>query len=234
MNKEIINELVLANRILSNEGILDGLGHISVRNAENQKTFFIAAAVPPLFVNEDDILEVDFEGNVLHRSGKRPVSERFLHASIYKERDDINTVFHGHHPLLVVFSITGIPLLPVCHVGSFLYQGVPVFHNYERGSGMLINTQEEGEKIQKCLGEKRALLMRAHGYVVVGETLRRTVASAIYMVTNAEIQLKALSIGREPEYLSYEEAKDAMEKALFSDSPLSRMWGYWAGRIKKH
>jgi ribulose-5-phosphate 4-epimerase/fuculose-1-phosphate aldolase len=231
MKPELIRDLVIANHILSNEGILDGLGHISTRNPENSSTFFIARSVPPISVTEEDIMEVDLDGNPVGGSQGRPVSERFLHALIYKQRKDVNAIFHGHHPKVLVFSLIGERLQPVCHLGSFLYQGVPVFKSYEKESGMLISSPHAAEKLAKTLRNKRAILMYGHGYVVVGETLRQTVAEAIYMVVNADIQLKILSVGKRSKGISRSQAKETMKKALFDDSPLSRMWDYWVQRL---
>lgn len=231
MERQILEELVLANRILSREKILDALGHISVRNPDNSETFLMACAKPPLLVTEEDIIEIDLEGRVVKGTDRKPVLERFLHSAIYKNRKDVNAVVHGHHPTVVVFSVTGIPLKPVTHTGSFIYEGVPVFDEYSPGSGTLIDNVREGEKVALCLGDKKALLMRGHGYIVVGESIRKAVASAIYMVVNAEVQWRSILCGREPKALSREEAQAASEKALFGESPLSRMWEYWRERV---
>lgn len=230
MNSDLVKELVTANHILSNEGILDGLGHISVRNPETKTSFFILRAIPPISVTEKDIMELDLDGNVIRGDGK-PVGERFLHAAIYKKRKDVNAVFHGHHQTLVAFSLIRESLRPVCHLGAFIYQGVPIFKAYEKGSGMLVNSPESGEKLAKTLKNKRALLMWAHGYVVVGGDLRRTVAEAIYLVINAEIQLKVLSLEKRVRAISTSEARETMEKALFDDSPLTRTWEYWVKKL---
>ncbi|MDR0489712.1 MAG: class II aldolase/adducin family protein, partial [Oscillospiraceae bacterium] len=56
--------LVLANRILANEGVFDAFGHISIRNPENPETFLITRSLSPELVTMDDILTLDFDGNV--------------------------------------------------------------------------------------------------------------------------------------------------------------------------
>ena len=112
----------MANRILANEGILDALGHVSLRNPENSKTFFQSRSLSPFEVTRNDILELDLEGNVVTGTTMRPYSERVIHAAILKARPDMNAVFHGHIASVIPFSVTGIPIRPVTHVGSFLYQ----------------------------------------------------------------------------------------------------------------
>jgi ribulose-5-phosphate 4-epimerase/fuculose-1-phosphate aldolase len=230
---EAIAQVVMANRILANEGVLDALGHVSLRNPENSGAFFQARSLSPFEVTADDILEINLDGNVLTNTTMRPYGERIIHGAILRARPDMNAVFHGHPASVIPFSVTNIPLRPVAHVGSFLYQGVPVYDDYEPDGGMLISTKQEGERIAKHLGQYRVHLLRGHGCDIVGESLPHVVASAIYLRDNATIQLQALQLGGDVKYLSSEEAKRAMEVALFNALPLDRMWNYWVARVKK-
>jgi len=224
----------MANRILANEGVLDALGHVSLRSPENPNAFFQARSISPFEVTAEDILEIDLDGNVLTKTTLRPYGERIIHGAILKARPDMNAVFHGHPASVIPFSVTNIPLRPVTHVGSFLYQGVPVYDDYERDGGMLISTKQEGERIARHLGQFRVHLLRGHGCDVVGESIPHVVASAIYLRDNATIQLQTLQLGGDVKYLSPEEAKRAMEVALFNALPLERMWNYWVARVKKN
>jgi ribulose-5-phosphate 4-epimerase/fuculose-1-phosphate aldolase len=230
---EAISQVVLANRILANEGILDALGHVSLRNPENPGTFFQARSLSPFEVTRGDILEIDLKGNVVTETTMRPYGERVIHAAILDARPEMNAVFHGHPASVIPFSVTGIPLRPVTHVGSFIYQGVSVYDDYEPHGGMLISTIEEGERIAKHLGQHRVHLLRGHGCDIVAETIPHLVASAVYLRDNAAIQLQALQLSQDVTYLSTEEAKRAMEVALFNPLPLERMWGYWIARVRR-
>ncbi len=229
---EAIEQVVMANRILANEGILDALGHVSLRNPEDPKTFFQARSVSPLQVSRGDVLEIDLEGNVLTNRDMRPYGERIIHAAILKARPEMNAVFHGHITAVIPFSVTGIPIRPITHVGSFLWQGVPLYDEYEPGGGMLISTKAEGERIARHLGNHRVHVLRGHGCNIVAEGLPHLVASAIYLRENAIIQMQSLQMAKEAEYLSDEEAMSAVNTALFADLPLQRMWGYWMARVK--
>lgn len=230
---EAAEQVVYANRILANEGILDALGHVSLRNPENPNTFFQSRSLSPFEVTREDILEIDLDGKVVTQTQMRPYGERIIHAAILKARPEMNAVFHGHPAAVIPFSVTGIPLRPVSHVGSFLYQGVPVYDEYEPGRGMLISSKEEGARIAKHLGQHRVQLLRGHGCNIVAESIPHVVASAIYLRDNALIQLQSMQIGKEVKYLSDEESKPAMQIALFDTLPLTRMWGYWTARVKK-
>lgn len=57
-------DLVTANQILANEGVLDALGHVSVRHPEND-SMLVSAYQSPALVESDDLLEMTFEGEVL-------------------------------------------------------------------------------------------------------------------------------------------------------------------------
>jgi ribulose-5-phosphate 4-epimerase/fuculose-1-phosphate aldolase len=232
--QEAILQVVMANRVLSNEGILDALGHVSVRNPVNTNTFFQARSISPFEVTPEDILEIDLDGNVVTQTTLKPYGERIIHGAILKARPEMNAVFHGHFAAVIPFSVTNTPIRPVTHVGSFLYQGVPIYDNYEPGDGMLIRTKHEGERIAKHLGQHRVHLLRGHGCDIVAENLLRLVASALHLRDNATIQWQTLLSGKEMKYLSPEEAKTAMEIALFGASPIDRMWGYWVARVKRN
>ena len=230
---EAIQYVVLASRILANEGILDALGHVSLRNPENPKTFFQSRSLSPYEITKDDILEIDLDGNVVTETTMRPYAERIIHASLLKARSEMNAVFHGHPASVIPFSITGVPIRPVTHVGSFLYQGVPVYDDYEPEGGMLVSSKQEGERLAKHLGAHRVHLLRGHGCDIVAESMPALVASAIYLRDNASIQLQSMQLSKDIKYLSEAEAKRAMEAALFGDLPLQRMWGYWTARVKR-
>ena len=231
--QEAIGQVVLANRILGNEGILDALGHVSVRNPENANTFFQARSISPFEATRDDILEIDLDGNVVTQTTMRPYGERIIHGAILKARPEMNAVFHGHFAAVIPFSVTNTPIRPITHVGSFLYQGVPIYDDYEPGGGMLIRTKEEGARIAKHLGQHRVHLLRGHGCDIVAEDLPRLVASAVYLRDNATVQWQIFLSGKEPKYLSAEEARAAMEIGFFGAGAIDRMWGYWVARVKR-
>jgi 3-hydroxy-2-methylpyridine-4,5-dicarboxylate 4-decarboxylase len=228
---EAIHQCVLANRILANEGVLDAFGHVSVRNPENHETFFQSRSLPPELVAKEDVLEIDFDGNVMSKKDRTPYGERIIHGAIFKARSDINAVFHGHPHSVIPFSSTGIPIKPIAHFAGMFYEGIPLYDDYDVSSGMLIASLEEGDRIARVMGNSRALLLRDHGCIVVGENVQFMVMSSIYLRDNAAIQQRALQIGK-PKYLSYEEGRQIC-KIMGSATALQRAWAYWVERAKK-
>jgi HCOMODA/2-hydroxy-3-carboxy-muconic semialdehyde decarboxylase len=222
----------MANRILANEGIFDYLGHVSVRNPENPGTFFISRALAPEQVTKADILEVDFEGKVLTKTTWQPYSERIIHGAIYKVRPEVNSVVHAHPMPIITLSVLDIPVQILMHPASIFYEGVPVYDEYDfkspKSTGMLVQTKEEGDRVARKLGKSMAVLMRGHGYNVVGKNIPQAVQAAINLRDNVVVQLAAMQHGK-PKSLTYDEAKTAA--AALSGS--ERAWNYWVARVKK-
>lgn len=224
--------LVLANRVLAFEGIFDHLGHVSVRNPEKTETFFISRSLAPAQVTKSDILEVALDGKVLTSTTERPYSERIIHGAIYRERQDVNAVIHAHPKELVIISVTDLPVRIIQHPATIFYEGVPVYDEYDLkspgSSGMLVRTNEEGDRVARTLGKSRAMLMRGHGCNVVGASIPHAVQAAIALRDNVAMQLAAQQFGQ-IKTISYEEAKLASQ-AL---SEPKRGWNYWVSRAMR-
>src|SRR6185503_13742352 len=67
--KALINDLVAANRILSHEGIVDSMGHVSVRHPDNPKRYLLARARSPEMVEPADIMEFELDGTPVKDDG---------------------------------------------------------------------------------------------------------------------------------------------------------------------
>ena len=77
------NDLVVANRILAREDVVDAYGHVSLRSPQNPGHFFMSRSLAPELVTEDDIFEHDLEGNAVGKESRSLYLERFIHAGIY-------------------------------------------------------------------------------------------------------------------------------------------------------
>src|ERR1700719_555250 len=108
--KAVIDDLVLGNRILYVQDVVDGYGHISARHPHRPDRFLMSRARAPGLVIASDIMEFGLEGELI-RADERPIySERFIHSEVYKARPDVNAVVHSHSPTVVPFSVTQVPL----------------------------------------------------------------------------------------------------------------------------
>ena len=77
-------DLVTANPILVNEGVLDAFGPVNVRHDQHPDRFLIASSMAPAWVAADDILSCDLDGEVRGLQGRRAHVERSIHSEIYR------------------------------------------------------------------------------------------------------------------------------------------------------
>src|SRR5438477_10200396 len=104
---ELVRALVTANRILSNEGILDVFGHVSLRSKRNPQEFLLSCSRSPAAVSAADIMRYRLDGSQVTRSEAKPYVERIIHGAIYNARADVLAVCHGHSDGILPFAVTG-------------------------------------------------------------------------------------------------------------------------------
>jgi ribulose-5-phosphate 4-epimerase/fuculose-1-phosphate aldolase len=223
----IIEDLVAANRILAQEGIVDAYGHVSIRHPGNPDRYLLSRSLAPVLVTAQDIVEYDLDSNAVDARGRTSVLERFIHGEAYKARPDVNAVIHTHSPTVVPFSVTQVPIRPVFHTASFLWVGVPVWDIRDAGdpasAGMLVRNGRLGKSLAAMLGDKPVALMRGHGNVVVASNVQTAVRYAIYTEVNARLQATAIGLGGPINYISAEEGA-AMGR---TPGDPGRAWELW-------
>jgi ribulose-5-phosphate 4-epimerase/fuculose-1-phosphate aldolase len=223
-----IAELVMANHILYDQGVLDAFGHVSVRNAEHPDRFLLARNMAPGLVQAQDIVEFDLEGSPFNAAGRAIYLERFIHSEIYKARPDVMAVVHSHSPSVVPFSVSKTsPLRATCHMAGFIGTSTPVFEIRDYAgdaSSLLITNNELGHALTQSLGERSLVLMRGHGSTVVAESLRRAVYRGVYTELNAQIQSVAQQLG-EVTFLSEGEAAETVRVI---ETQVVRAWDFWS------
>ena len=226
MTTQVLEDLALANHILVNQGVLDGFGHISARHPHKPDRFFIARSMAPALVEVADIVEVDLDGNVHDAQGRRTYVERFIHSAIYKARPDVMSVIHSHSPAVIPFGVTGARLRPICHMSGFLGAVTPVYeirHSAGESTDLLISNQALGESLATTLGKANVALMRGHGSVTVGNSIKQAVFRGIYTESNARLQSEASRLG-EITFLTEAEAQATSD---MNDQHLDRPWEMW-------
>jgi len=225
----LLKDLVTANHILQDQGVVDGYGHVSVRNPANTSHFFISRWLAPDLVTVNDIVELDFDCVPVTGDNRRLYSERWIHAEIYRARPDVNSIVHTHAPTVVLMGTIGEPLLPIYHMGGFIGSGLPVF-DIRKSFGMtsmLISDAAKGKALAQTLADKPAAFMRGHGGVTVGTNIKHSVGRSVYLQVNAEMHLQAA--GRKIQTLSPEEAR--LAEAGNQDFP--KDWDLWSRKVMK-
>lgn len=223
----LIDDLVAGYRILAQQGVLDGFGHVSARHNRTPDRFILARSLAPELVGAGDLIEFDLDGNAVDAKGRALYSERFIHAEIYRARADVRAIVHNHAPALIPFSVTTVPLRPMYHMASFIGNGVPVF-DIRKTAGMtdmLVSDSKKGRALAQVLGDKAAVLMRGHGVAVVGSTIQIAVGRSVYLDMNARIQTQSLALGGNITYLDPQEAQKMMDSG--ENRGYERPWELW-------
>lgn len=225
----LVETLVAANRILANEGIIDVLGHVSVRSERNREEFLLSCSRAPQNVRAGDIMRYRLDGTQVTETSERPYAERIIHGAIYAARPDVHAVAHTHSRNVLPFAASGVIIKPVIHAGTLFHAGVAWFDEYDAEGNMLVSTAAEGRALAAALGHRSAAVLRNHGCVVTGANLTLAVMAAIYLDENARVQMESVKLSRTI-FIGVEEARRA---AKVFESPLvqQRAWDYWLKRL---
>jgi len=229
----LIQDLVIANRILAKEAVVDAYGHVSVRHPDHPDRFFIARSVAPDLVGPDDIVELGLDGQPVGGDGRQLYLERFIHAAIFEARPDVMAVVHAHAEDTLPFGIAGdARLRPVIHSGSFIGTEVPVWDIADSfgDTNLLVTNIAQGRDLAKCLGGNSVALMRGHGFSSAARSLIEVVRLSVYLPRNARALMRAKQLGGDIKYLSQGEI-DARNRGYRPYSPETwRTWEYWANQ----
>ena len=223
----LIEDLVTANHILFDQGVLDAFGHVSARHDKRSDRFLLARNMAPGMVAAEDIIEFDFDGNPLDANGRRVYLERFIHAELYRRRPDVISIVHSHsHSIVPLSVVRGVRLRALFHMAGFIGTDAPVFDIRQArgdGSDLLISDAALGQALARTFDGSDIVLMRGHGSTVVAGSIRLAVYRAVYAELNARYQLEASRLG-EVIYLSESEGlacKDTVE------GQVERPWELW-------
>ena len=217
---QVKETLVTACHILDREGITDGYGHVSVR-VPGMTAFLTIANVSPGCASVDRLIMLDFDGIYLG-GAETPPNEWPIHACILRARPDVMSVCHTHSVWSTLFSVLPIKLRPLHHYGKFLSaEGPPLYE-----AAGLVRTVERGEALATVLGDGPAVLMRAHGDTVVGNSIEQAVQRTVRLARLGEIAHLALLHG-EPRYLTDDELATFSSDERFP----ARGWEYFVSRL---
>jgi len=229
----LLNDLVVANRILAHEDVVDAYGHVSVRHPDRAEYFFLARSMAPGLVTHGDIVTFTLDGAPVEKETRALYLERFIHAGIFQARPEVMAVVHAHAEDILPFGITNAtPLRPVIHSGSFVGSHVPIWDISDKfgDTDLLVSSIGQAQDLAKCLGGWNAVLMRGHGFTAAARSLIEVVRMAVFLPRNARALLRAKQLGGDIKYLSEGEI-DARNRGYAPYSPETwRAWEYWANK----
>lgn len=228
-------DLVTANHVLHYHHVVDSFGHVSVRHPDNPDHFLLSRARAPHCVEFDDIMEFKHDGTIVGHEPGKPYSERFIHGAVYEARPDVMAVVHNHSPNVVPFTVQSRrKLKPIMHMCAPIGTDIPTWdiaHNFGV-TNLLVTSMDMGRDLAKTLANRTVALMRGHGSVVAGKSLRDVVFTSIYLEINADMLIKAYQLGDgDIEPLSTDEVAVATKgRAGFT---YERGWENWCRLVNR-
>lgn len=202
-------------------------GHISMR-VPGHDLILIRARGPGesgiRYTSAEDIILVDFGGRkVAGRADLHVPKEVFIHTVLLQTRPELGSVLHAHPSTVVLFSICGVPLLPL--VGAFdpsclrlLNDGIAYYPR-----SVLIHDEELGRDLASAMRGARSCVMRGHGVTTLGRTVEDAVLDAIRLNDLAELNYRARLLGS-PEPITDEDQTFFAQVDVGSNEPY---WRYY-------
>jgi HCOMODA/2-hydroxy-3-carboxy-muconic semialdehyde decarboxylase len=226
-------DVVIANRILAHQKVLDAYGHVSLRHPTDPAKFLLAVSCSPGLVGVGDVIAHNMDGSPAQPETRPLYLERFIHGGIYEKRPDVMAVLHSHADDLLPFSISKTTRFrPVIHNVGDIGHEVPVWDIADKfgdNTNLLVTNVDHGRDLAQCLGCNRMALMRAHGFVLAGLSASDLVRLAVYIPRNARTLMQAMLMG---EYKELSRGEIEARLALDIHSPaLKRGWEFWAREV---
>jgi ribulose-5-phosphate 4-epimerase/fuculose-1-phosphate aldolase len=220
------SQVVDGCRVLGTQDVGDPVwGHVSLRDPDGRGVWMKAGPLGFDEVSDDDIVLVDFGGNILAGNHRVPL-EYPLHTEILRARTDANSVVHTHPPYSIALGATGQQLQVFSNAAGPFATGVP---RYTRPAG-LIDTAELGTELAECLGSASAVLMAGHGVITVGGSVGTAVTTALLLERACHLHLTVTAAGGlDPALI---EAGDRY-KHTTSEQYLLRTWQYLLRRASR-
>ena len=217
--QSIRDQLAWACRILAAEGYADlTLGHISARGPEGE-VWIKRKGVALDEVEADDVVSLDDTDAVLHL-------ETVLHTGVYRAREDVGAVVHGHPPHATALGATTADLALLTHDGILFADGVGRFDDPD-----LIVDDDQGDRVASALGRRRAVLMQNHGVLVVGKDVPWAVLTAITLERAARLQSIASTLG-ELRPIAPELALQLLP-VKYRDEFVDEYWAAWQRQVAR-
>jgi ribulose-5-phosphate 4-epimerase/fuculose-1-phosphate aldolase len=168
--------------------LLDYSGHISARIPGAKRALILPRDASRAGVTADDMLLVDFDGKVLEGKGPAP-TETEIHLGVYRARDDVMVVGHGHPPLSTLYSMVGSPMIAMRNYG-FRFINMPIHPDPTH-----IRTKDQSAAITKTLGNGKYCLLRGHGSVIAVNSVAEVFLDSLELEENVKAVINAANLG---------------------------------------
>lgn len=219
------HQVAAVSLLLNAENILGYSGHVSVRLPRRDAFLIQPVDQSRAALRPEHLLVCGMDGKSREHSNRaRPPSEVFIHTEIFRARSDVNAVAHFHHDLTTAFSLVeGVALTPIKNHAVRWESGIPTHPDPSH-----VSTPELGRAVAETLGPHHALLIRAHGQVVVAEDLPALLCDCVHFVENAEALYRAATLGKVKPLTQTE--MDAFRDDFHRGHHAAKLWSYFVGK----
>ncbi|MBD2500088.1 class II aldolase/adducin family protein [Anabaena azotica] len=196
--------LAAAFRLFGRFGFSEGIaGHITARDPEFTDHFW----VNPLgkyfgHIRVSDLVLVNREGDVVKGEASINQAAFAIHSQIHEARPDIVAAAHAHSIYGKAWSSLGRLLDPLTQDACAFYEDHALFDDY---TGVVLDTSE-GKRLAETLGNNKAIILRNHGILTVGQTVDEAAFWYITLERTCQAQLLAEAAGK-PKPISHETAR---------------------------
>lgn len=193
-------QVALGYRIFAAFGWGDtGDGHISARDPERTDCFWLLDIdVPFREARPEALVLTGPDGELVGAGRGTNWPAYYIHWPILAARRDIACVAHTHTPFGTPFAAEARTLDPITQEACLFYEDHALFDDEE----VQVQSVDCGGRIAEALGRHRGLVLRNHGLLTVGATVKEAVAWFVMMERVAEAHLKA----RAPKTISHNAA----------------------------
>ncbi|WP_329161460.1 class II aldolase/adducin family protein [Streptomyces sp. NBC_01717] len=198
-----------ALRLFAAYGYEDGVsGHITARDPEYTGCFWVNPFGAPFDgLVPDDLILVNGDGQVVE--GRHHVNQAAfaVHAQVHRARPDIVAVAHTHSLHGRALSALGEFIEPITQESCAFYEDHAVYQAY---TGVVVD-EEEGRRIAAALGPRKAIILRNHGLLTVGDSVDAAAWWFVTMERSCQVQLTARAAGK-PVLIEHREAVATREQ----------------------
>ena len=180
-------------RVFSRFGFEEGLaGHVTARDPELEDHFWVNPfGVPFGHIKASDLLLVDHDGNIIE--GRHPLNQAAfaIHSRVHKARPDVIAAAHTHSLYGKTWSSLGRLLDPLTQDACAFFEDHALFDDF---TGVVLDT-DEGDRIGEALDDKKAVILKNHGLLTVGQSVDEAAWWFITMERTCQSQLLAEAAG---------------------------------------
>jgi L-fuculose-phosphate aldolase len=226
MNEDALRARVAtACRVIALEGYVDlTLGHVSARNPGDRTVWIKRKGVALDEVEPSDVISLDLDDPAALGSADYHL-ESVMHTEVYRVRPDVGSVIHGHPVYGTALGSTDAKLQMLTHDAVLFADGIG---DYDDGPA-LITTRDQGVRVARALGSRRAALLRNHGVVIAGEDVRWAVLAAVTLERAVRFQSIAATLGQ-PRPITQAGAEH-LSPVKYQDGFLDEYWAAWVRRV---